>query len=173
MEWTRFSKKEEKEREEWSTLLSSVQKTGELSIEEAGKQCFLVARERRILLPISGVCNVGETQCLGTHKEYLLNNKRVALILNDRYEMKKFFYLPKILPESLVCFSPGLFAAISKAGDEVVSFTLGGRGGDSEFSIGNYFVCARSECCESLCANEDGIFVLEKESVLFLKPVTG
>lgn len=165
MDWDKFAKKEERGADAWHKPEEEIAKR----VLNRGAESFLLCHGREELLPISGICNARTTRA--GKEEHLLNNEKVALVLSADLEVKRFFRLPAVLPESLVYFSPGLFFGISKSREEAVSFRLGGRAADSEFSIGSYAVCMRLEDAEDAYATEEEVCVRHRHGVAVLRPV--
>ncbi|KAI5190921.1 hypothetical protein NECID01_1216 [Nematocida sp. AWRm77] len=166
MHLEKFVRKEEKSTEECQAPEKPC--LSEWILEEDAKT-FLVCTPGKPLLPISNICNVTQTQV--GKKMYGFNNAKVCVIYNADFEMVQFFKLPRILPESLIYYGEGLFAALSTSRDEVVSFKVGGKGADSEFLIGKYAVCSRVEDPLRVWSTKEGLYVQHSKGITFLKPV--
>ncbi|KAI5172272.1 hypothetical protein NEFER03_1386 [Nematocida sp. LUAm3] len=169
MQWERFVKKEEKPKEYWEYEEDIKKREKKEEIYKREEIEYFRIKEKEVALPITGVCNI--SQKIYGAEEHLINNEQVGLIVNEHMEIVRFFKLPSVLPRNLVYFSENLFIGISRAGDEVISFTLGGPGSDSPFSIGNYSVCAHLKGCIGVYAEEENVYVLYEEGVCVLRPV--
>lgn len=161
-----FSKKEERERSTWAASEERTRFSNGFQVDIGDEYAFLSAAGKRIVLPIMDICNISETCEEGEAREYMLNNRKVAVILDAQYDMRVFFRLPDVVPESLVYYSPGCVLAIATNRQEVVSFGLGSA--DSPFLISNYGVCARIEGCEDMHRVGTDVEVLHTNGVAVL-----
>lgn len=165
MAWDKFIKKETRERDEWSPR--SVNYLEQISQDESGNWYFTTENCKHIL-PIQNICRVTKAQ--DGKEEYLVNNKSVGIIIKPTGKIKKFFRIPSVLPETLTYYAEGLVAGISRTREEVISFTIGGPGADSEFSISNYTVSIRLDDCTDIYADSSYIYVLYSGGVCVLSP---
>lgn len=174
MLYEKFIKKEERERDTWR---KERKEKAEKETAKKEKVCLFTREENSYvkigqverMLPISNAHCIGETQV--GKKEYIVNNEKIALIFNEHAEMTGFFRLPGSISAPPIYFGEGLFAAVSKSKEEVVSFRFGGAGADLGFSISSYFVCAQLEEAESLYADKEYLYVLHRKGVCVLRPV--
>jgi len=166
MNWEKFTKKEDRPHSAWRAQENA--HLSRLVVNEEGAS-FVITDARKITLPISGVCNVQEKST--GKKEYLVNNSTVALVLDEFFDISKFFRIPSVIPENLLYFSDGLFLGISKTREEIVSFKLGGPDEEPAFILSSYSVCARFREIEKVYAENEEVLVLHKDGVTALKPV--
>ncbi|KAH9385764.1 uncharacterized protein NEMAJ01_0660 [Nematocida major] len=162
MRWRKFVRSSSEPKEEWSapeTLMDRITAT-----ENA---CYFTIEKTKHALPIQDVIRVTPAQ--DTPSEYLINNSRIAIIFKDTGKIRKFFYIPAVIPETLTYYGAGLVAGISKTREEVISFTVGGPGADTEFSVCNYAVAVRLDNCIEMHACPEGLKVLHEEGVCVLR----
>lgn len=171
MGYEKFVKAEERGRERWKEEKKEVNEQEKRRIKLYRKDDQEYARINYIerVLPINNPISICETQT--AKKEYLVYNERVALIFNTYAEIVGFFRLPNTVSTAIVYYGEGLFAAISKKRDEIISFTFKESAPETGFSIGNYYVCARLENGEEIYADEEYLYVLHANGVFVLKPM--
>lgn len=170
MAFTVFSKKEERDRNTWVNREERTRFSNGIQVDAGEEYAFLSVAGKKVMLPIVDICNISETCEEGEAREYMLNNQKVAVILDTNYDMRAFFRLPDVVPESLVYYNPGCLLAIASNRQEIISFCLGSS--DSPFLISNYGVCARIEGCEDICRNGTEIEVLHRDGVTVLPACT-
>lgn len=103
-------------------------------------------------LPLSMAVNVSS---LG-EKMALVNNRRVGIILNDRHEVCRFFYLPPVDPEALAFVAEDLFAGMH--GESFVTFNLSDQDTDL-LGVVNYKAAAVGG--REGAYNEEGEYVVQ------------